>query len=785
MPQPKVGVFICRCGGNISDTVDCDHLREKASKWSYVVVARVEDYLCSKPSQDRLVEAIKSRGLDRVVVACCTPRMHLSTFHDAMRRAGLNPYMLEFVNIREQCSWVHADDKEAATKKALRLLKGGYERCLELEPLEPMEEPCRKEVLVIGGGIAGITCSLELADKGYKVYLVEKGPSIGGNMAKLTKVFPTLDCAQCILTPKMAEVSRHPNITLLTLSEVENIEGYPGNYTVKVKVKPRGVDVSKCAGCGICSKACPVEVDDEYNENRSKRKAIYVPFPQAVPYAYVIDFSACTRCGACIEKCPRDAIRLDEEESQLELKVGGVVVAVGYELLDAKLLEDYGYGQYPDVITMMELERLTSLFGPTKGLLRKFSDQSEVKKIAIVLCAGSRDRNRYVPYCSKVCCMYSLKQAVLLREQFGVEVWIFYTDIRAAGKGYEELYVKAQESGVVFVRGRVAEIRRGEHGLLVRAENTLLGKVMEEEFDLVALATPMIPPSGLRQLADKVSLPIGEDGFIQEKHPKLGPVDLLRAGIYACGCALGPRDVRDSVADALAASSRVDTFLRRGVVISSPEKPWVYWEQCDGCGACMEVCPIAAIELKEGKAAVKVVSCIGCGACIPACPKSAIDFKNYTRRQLEAQLKGLLAEKREGDVVIVAFVEKNIAYTGLDFLGLDRVNYPAETLPIAIPSSAILGRDLLLKAFMLGADGIVVIEGQKWVDEAFRWRFEEALASLEEAGVESTRVYYSLIELPAYRKIADILRTHTSMVRDLGPLGAEERVRLSRAMEAR
>lgn len=457
--KEKIGVFICRCGGNISNTVDCDRLGEEASRWMKVESVKVEEYLCSQPSQEFIVEEVKSKDIDGIVVACCTPRMHLSTFQEVARRAGLNPYTLSFVNIREHCSWVDLS-KEEATLKALRLLKGGYEKCFKLEPLEPIEYPSRREVLVIGGGIAGITCSLELADKGYKVYLVEKEASIGGNMAKLSKVFPTLDCAQCILTPKMAEVGRNINISLLTLSTVEEVYGRPGDYVVKVKVKPRGVDPSRCVGCGECAKACPIEVDDEHNEKKSKRKAIYIPFPQAVPYVYAVDPSACIKCGACVNACTRDAIRLDDKEKLVELKVGGIVIAVGYELFDARLIEDYGYGLYPDVVTMMELERLTSPFGPTKGYLRKFSDGGEVKKLAIILCAGSRDRNRYVPYCSKICCMYSLKQAVLLKEQFGIDVWIFYTDVRAAGRGYEELYVRTQDDGVVFVRGRVAEVRK-------------------------------------------------------------------------------------------------------------------------------------------------------------------------------------------------------------------------------------------------------------------------------------------------------------------------------------
>ncbi|MEM4699831.1 MAG: 4Fe-4S binding protein [Candidatus Nezhaarchaeales archaeon] len=752
-------------------------------KWPYVTVARVETYLCSKPSQDVVVRDVAQRGLNRILVACCTPRMHLPTFQQVMERASLNPYLLSFVNIREHCSWVHGSNREAATRKALRLVRGGYERCLNLEPLETIVRKCVRRVLVIGGGIAGITCSLELASKGYEVYLVEREASIGGKMAKLTKVFPTLDCAQCILTPKMAEVSRQRNVRLLTLAEVEGVKGQPGSYKVSIRLKPRGVDISKCTGCGVCAKVCPITVPDEFNELRGVRRAAYIPFPQATPYAYAIDFNSCIKCGACASKCPRGAIDLGDEGGVTEVEVGSIVVAVGYELFDARRLEEYGYGRYPDVVTMMELERLTSLFGPTRGQVRRFSDGRDVRKVAIVLCAGSRDRNRFVPYCSRVCCMYSLKQAVLLREQLGIDVWVFYTDIRAAGKGYEELYVRAQEVGVVFVRGRVSEVRMGSGGrLVVRAENTLMGEVIEEEFDMVALATPMVPPTGLEKLAKELGLPLGPEGFIQERHPKLDPVDTIVPGVYACGCAIGPKDIRDAVSDALGAASKVDSFLAKGYVAISPERPAISTELCDGCGACAAVCPASAIRVDGGRAVVDPVVCIGCGACLPSCRKEAIDFKNYTRRQLEAFLRGALADKGANEVSVIAFVEKDIAYMGLDLLGLDRLEYSEAVIAVPVPSTAMIGLGHVLKALALGADGIVLIEGQRWIDERFgRDRVMSLIEGLERRGVSGERLYYSLVELPAYRKIADVLNTHVLLVKDLGPLPADVRRELETA----
>jgi heterodisulfide reductase subunit A len=723
-----------------------------------------------------IMEAIRKHNLDRVVVASCTPRMHLSTFQSVLERAGLNSYMLEFVNIREQDSWVHGPQpSEEATKKAISLIRGGYERSLELEPLEKISEKSSREILIIGGGIAGITAALELGYLDYKVHVVERKPSIGGNMAKLTKVFPTLDCAQCILTPRMAEVGRNPNVNLLTYAEVEDVTGRPGNYTVKVFMKPRGVDVEKCRSCGVCAKVCPVTVPDEYNEGLSERKAAYIEFPQAVPSAYVIDFDACTKCGKCEQFCPAKAINLEDKGKTLELNVGAIIIAAGYQLYDANNLKNYGYGVYKDVITMMDLERLTSASGPTGGYVKK-ADGSDVKNIAIILCAGSRDRN-HISYCSRICCMYSLKQAFLLKKMLGINVTIYYTDIRATGKGYEELYWRNQEAGVVFIRGKVAEIWKKKNGkLVVVAEDTLLNEVNEKEFDMVALATAMVPPSGLKELATKMRLSLGEDGFVQEKHPKLDPVDSLMTGIFACGCSLSPKDVRDTVSDALAAAAKASLFLKGEYVTTSPEKAFVITDLCDGCGVCVEVCPVNAITMTAGKAKIDPFLCISCGACIPICPREAIDFKNSTNRQIISNLRGILMDKEPDEIRIVAFVDRNVGYTGMDFLGLDRINYPENVRIVAVPSTAIIGSKHLLYAFAFGADGILLIEGQEEIDEKFtKQRMVEMKRSLAEYGIKGMRVRYSYVPLPVYKKAAELFTMFTERIKKFGPLPMEKR----------
>jgi heterodisulfide reductase subunit A len=774
---PRIGIFVCECGGNIGDVIDVKSVIDTVKNWEGVAVAKYHKYLCSKPAQEMILEAIKKSNLDRVVVASCTPRMHLATFQSVLERAGMNPYMLEFVNIREQSSWVHGPHASAeATRKAISLIKGGYERSRELEPLETVSEKGSREILIIGGGIAGITAALELGYLGFKVHLVERKPSIGGNMAKLTKVFPTLDCAQCILTPRMAEVGRNPNVNLLTYAEVQEVSGRPGNYAIKVFMKPRGVDVEKCRSCGVCTKVCPVTVPDEFNEGLSQRKAAYIEFPQAVPSAYTIDFDACTKCRKCEQLCPAKAITIDDPGKTVDLYVGAIILATGYKLYDAKNLEIYGYGNYKDVITMMDLERFVSATGPTGGYVKR-ADGSDVKKMAIVLCAGSRDKN-YIPYCSRICCMYSLKQAFVLKKMLGIDVTIYYIDIRATGKGYEDLYWRDEEAGVLFVKGKVAEVYKnnGNGRLVVLAEDTLTGETREDEYDMVALATPMVAPSGLKELADKMKVSIGEDGFITEKHPKLDPVDTLVTGVFVGGCAISPKDVRDTVSDGLGAAAKASLFLKSDYVTTSPEKAYVIADLCDGCGECVKICPVNAIRMEEGKAKIDPFQCVGCGACVPVCPREAIDFKNATMKQIVASLRGVLADKEAGEVRVVAFVDKNVGYTGMDFLGLDRTNYPENVRIVAVPSTAILGVKLLLSAFAFGADGVLVIEGSQEIDEKFtKKRMIEFGKELSQFGVESMRVRYSYVPLPVYKKAAELFSMFTDRIKKFGPLAEEKR----------
>jgi heterodisulfide reductase subunit A len=495
-----------------------------------------------------------------------------------------------------------------------------------------------------------------------------------------------------------------------------------------------------------------------------------------VPSAYTIDFKNCTKCGKCEQLCPAKAISLADQGNTVDLHVGGIIVATGYQLYDAKKLETYGYGTYKDVITMMDLERFVSATGPTSGYIKK-ADGSDVKRMAIVLCAGSRDKN-HVSYCSRICCMYSLKQAFVLKKMLGVDVTIYYTDIRATGRGYEDLYWRDEEAGVTFLRGKVAEVyKNGKTGKLVAvAEDTITGEITEEEFDMIALATPMVPPEGLKELADKMKVSIGEDGFVTEKHPKLDPVDSLVTGIYACGCALSPKDVRDTVSDGLAASAKVGLFLKGDYVTTSPEKAYVLPDLCNGCQGCVPICPTNAITMEGSKAKIDPFLCTGCGACIPVCPQSAIDFKNSTTKQIVATLRGVLAEKQPDEVRIVAFVDKNVGYTGMDFLGLDRTNYPENIRIVPVPTTAILGLKHLLYAFAYGADGVLVIEGTQEIDEKFtKKRMIDLGKELAKCEIENMRVRYSYVPLPVYKKAAELFTMFAERIKKFGPFPEEKR----------
>ena len=767
-----IGVFICRCGGNISGTVDCEKVRDIIREEPDVAVARVHSFLCSKPGLEMIKDAIRRRNLSRVVVACCSPHMHEETFRRTIEEAGLNRHLLVHVNIREQCSWVH---REGATEKAVNLIRAGISRARSLQPLEELEVEVRREVLVIGGGIAGITASLQLAASGLNVYLVERKPSIGGRMAQLSKTFPTLDCAPCILSPKMAEVEANPHIRVITNAEVESVSGGPGDFTVSVRIRPRGVDPERCLKCGRCASVCPVEVPDEFEEGLYKRKAIYLPFPQAVPSSYAVDFEHCTRCGACVEACPAEAINLDEPERVEELRVGAIIVATGFDLIDLERLRNY-HPEHPDVITSLQLERLIERELAEGRVLRR-SDGGRVKSVAYILCAGSRDPHRGVAYCSAVCCPYAIKQSIILKEYLPyLKIWIYYTDMRMSGRGFEAFYAEARERGVEFIHGRPGEVEVTPEGLTITAEDIDTGLLIRNRVDLIVLCPALIPSRGMEELASKLGIPLGEDLFIAPRHPKLDPISTLRRGIYAAGAALGPKDIHESVVDAMAAASKAYELLGEGRLRLSPYKP-VYIGGCDGCGVCVEVCPLDAIKLVDGEPKVDLVSCDGCGACVSRCPRGALRLPNYTVEVLLREVEALVSGVEEP--VVVGFFDDEISYTAADSAGTARLSYSTAMRILRLPSTALLDRRLLIGALALGADGVMICEAEGTARaELTASLVEEVRKELEELGVEGERLHFKPMYLPIYKMLPSFIDEYVKRVRSLGKIPDEVRARL-------
>ncbi len=659
-PAPRIGVFVCHCGSNIAGTVDPSKVREAAEKVPGVVIAKENKYTCSDLGQDEIIKAIRENDVDRVVVAACSPRMHEPTFRSCIQEAGLNPYMLQMVNLREQCSWVHSREKDKATAKAADLVRMGIAKATKLVPLEAREVPVEQSSMVIGAGVAGIQAALDLAQMGFKVYVVESEPSIGGRMAQLDKTFPTGDCAICILAPKMVEMARHPNITLFSYSEVEEVKGFIGSYTVKIRRKARYVVEDKCVGCGVCVDACPVKVDNEFDMGFGKRKAIYVPFPQAVPLKYTIDRDNCIffktgKCKACVKACANEAIDHEMEDELVELKVGTIICATGFDTYIPMKRGVYKYWEYQNVITALELERLLNASGPTGGHLIRPSDGKTPKRVAFIQCVGSRNKKIGTNYCSRVCCMYSIKNAQIIKEhEPDTEIAVYYNDIRAFGKGFEELYHRVREEyGVEFIRGRPAKLSQNAdtNSITIRAEETLLNKITEREFDLIVLATGLTPSEGSKRISKILSLSLSPDGFFMEAHPKLRPVDTAIDGIYLAGCAQGPKDIPDSVAQAKAAAASAASIMAGKKVKIEPLTALVDENLCIGCGLCVEMCPYSAPEIvdSDGKTKAKIIEalCHGCGTCVAACPQKAITANQFTDEQIASEIVSAL----EGDGV--------------------------------------------------------------------------------------------------------------------------------------
>jgi heterodisulfide reductase subunit A len=650
----KIGVYVCHCGINIAATVDSVAVAEYAATLPHVVVARDYMYMCSDPGQDMIKQDIRDYDLNRVVVASCSPLMHEPTFRTVVQEVGVNPYYFEMANIREQCSWVHTD-RRVGTQKAKELVAGTVAKVALLEPLQEREVEVTLSALVIGGGIAGLEAALDIADAGYKTYLVERQPSLGGRMAQLNKTFPRMEDAGALVVSEMKRAMEHPNLEVLAYSDLLGVEGYIGNFEVTVRRKPRFVDSEKCTLCNKCAEACALsgQIADEFQMGMGTRAAIYHLFPEALPGTYTVDPAHCLllRDGECQEgppcalACPEDAVDFQQKEKDLVLKIGTIIVATGYDPFNPERKPEFGYRRYPGVLSALEFERLAAANGPTGGRIIVPGTEREPEHVVFIHCVGSRDKQVGNEYCSRVCCMYTAKQANVVLDQLpDARVTVFYMDVRAFTKGGEEFYDRARARGARYRRGNPSEVYRRGDKLVVRAEDTLLRRTIEVEADMVVLAVGLEPGSGGVEMSHMLKLSCTGDNFLAEAHPKLRPVDTTSDGVFLAGTCQGPKDIPDTVAHAKAAASSALIPLSRGkakveAIVSSVNR-----ELCVGCGLCEPTCPYSALSMHpwRGIMTINEVLCKGCGACSVACPSKAITLGHFTQKQTLAMLDAML-----------------------------------------------------------------------------------------------------------------------------------------------
>jgi len=783
LEEPRLGVFVCHCGLNIAGTIDVKELTDYARTLPNVVIAMDNRYTCADPGQEEIRKAIKEHSLNRVVVAACSPRMHEPTFRRTVADAGLNPYLFEMANIREFASWCHPSTPKKATEKAKEIIKMAVAKARLLQNLETMEVPVTNKALIIGGGIAGISSALDLAGMGFKVYLLEKTESIGGHMAALDKTFPTLDCSICIEGPKMVDVSRHPNIEIISYADLVSVEGFVGNFKVKIRKKPRYVNAENCTGCGECRDACPIEFPNQWDENMGVRKAISVPFDQAVPLIYTINMDYCIECYKCVDACgARKAINFDQQPKEIELEVGTITVSTGFDVYKPYEESQYGYSRFDNVITAMEFERLILAAGPTEGHVIRASDGKKPQSVSFIQCVGSRDVNKN-EYCSGFCCMYALKNAILLKEHYheDVEVYIFYMDMRTNFKGYEEFYRRARELGVNFIRGGVSQVVEDPKtkNLLIRSEDMTLGLPIEIESELVVLSTAAVPSKGTDEVSRILSITRGGDGFFMESHPKLKPLDTSVDGIFLAGACQGPKDIPYSVSQGSGAAARAATVLSQPTWKIEPIIACVDPNKCKNlstkCGICVSKCPYGAIKAEKGKAAtVTAAMCHGCGTCVAECPSDAITQLHFTDSQIEAQIKAALEDNPESK--ILGFLCNWCSYAGADLAGTSRFEYPPTMRAIRVMCSGRVDKDFVLEAFRQGA-GMVLVGACHlpydchYISGNYKMKARmDALANIfEKLGLSKERFRVEYVSAAEGVKFAAIMNEMTEQLQALGP----------------
>jgi len=783
--NPRIGVFVCHCGLNIAGVVDVKAVVDYARTLPYVEFADDNRYSCADPGQEQIRKAIKENRLNRVVVAACSPRMHEPTFRKCIVEAGLNPYFLEMANIREFSSWAHGSRPQEATEKAKDIVKMAVAKASLLEPLEVLEVPVTNKAMVLGGGIAGMNAALDLAEMGFKVYLVEKSESIGGHMAQLDKTFPTLDCSICIEGPKMVDVSRHPNIEIISFADVLRVDGYVGNFKVKIRKNARYVIPENCTGCGECRDVCPIEYPNDWDMNMGVRKSISVPFDQAVPLDYTINLDYCIKCYKCVDACgARRAINFDQKPQEIELEVGAIVVATGFDIYLPTDDALYGYGKHDNVITALEFERLILAAGPTMGAVVRASDGKKPHSVVFIQCVGSRDINKF-EWCSGFCCMYALKNSILLKEKYrdDVEVYMLYIDMRAHFKGYEEFYRRARDLGINFIRGKASQILedRETKNLVIRAEDMALGEPIELEAEMVVLCTAAIPKKGSDEVGRIFNISRGTDGFFMESHPKLKPIDTAVDGIFLAGACQGPKDIPYSVAQGSGAAARAATILSKLRWKIEPIVAVIDPETCQNnrvkCGICEKVCPYGAAVAPEKEVAhINAAMCHGCGTCVAECPTDAITQMHFTDAQIMNQITAALEENPEDKVL--GFLCNWCSYAGADLAGTSRFEYPPTLRAIRVMCSGRVDRDFVLEAYRKGAGMVLVAACHLPYDchyisgnVSMTKRMQALKGMLEKLGMSSDRLRIDYISAAEGKKFAEVL---TEMTDQMGAIGKEK-----------
>ncbi len=776
----KIGLFICDCGKNISGVINNNKLLEHFKDYPDVYVMG-NQYLCSESGLHELTEELKTNKIDRVVIAACSFKLHGPLFRRTIEQAGINRYLVSFANIREQNSWVHPQEPEKATLKAIDQITMAIEQVKLLEPLEVQFSNITPSTLVIGGGIAGIKAAMAIADAGYKVYLVERDLTIGGHMALFDKTFPTLDCSICILGPLMSEINEHPNIELLTYSEVKRVEGYVGNFDVTIQKNPRFIIEENCVGCfDICRDVCPIDVKNTFYP----RKAIDVPYPQAIPLFPNILEEHCIGCKACQQACgDRNAIDFDQKAQDIEIKVGTIIVATGFKTFDPSILGELNYQKYPDIITTMEMERLLNNDGPSRGRVIKPSNGAPPKKVSFILCVGSRNEIIHHDYCSQVCCNAAIKQAVLLKQEHpDIKINIYYNDIRAVGKNCEEFYNRAREVfGIRFIKSNVSAVLKSDldDQLLVRGEDVIENKIFQNKCDLVVLAVGSEPAEGTDELSQILNISQDPYGFLLEKHLKVRPSETSVNGIYLAGMIQGPKDIPSSIAQAESAAAKAIALTAKGKVELDPHIVCLDKDKCDLCRLCENICIYNALKIEDKTLEIIQANCTGCGACAAMCPQNALYIPGFTKQQITAQFEAILEKKSEFPLII-AFMCNWCSYLGADLAGTSKLTYPTNIRAIHVMCTAMLDPSLVFDAFFNGADGVLIAgchEQDCHYKEGFikaKTRYESIKEVLAESGINEKRVRIESISAGEGEKFAQVVAQFTEELKKLGPIKPNE-----------